>query len=219
MSFPDAASSRATSDSSGTAPAPLAVAPTNALHSAATPEWYTPADYVEAARTVMGGIDLDPASCAQANRTVGAGTWYGKEEDGLRSTARWFGRVFLNPPGAVTEKYYDELKKKWRTRTVEPSLVRPFWERLCREWRAGTVTRAIWIGYSLEQLQVLQSSPDSPLDFALCFPRSRIAFDSESGAKTPTHGQYIAYLPSLKLGPGSDGHFALVFEQFGKVRL
>ena len=46
-------------------------------------EWYTPSRYIESARRVMGSIDLDPASCEKANRTVKAGTYYTVEDNGL----------------------------------------------------------------------------------------------------------------------------------------
>lgn len=80
-------------------------------HNSGNNEWYTPPEYIEAARRVMGAIDLDPASSAVANQTVRATTYYTATDDGL--TRPWHGRVFLNPP------YSGDLVGRFATRTVD----------------------------------------------------------------------------------------------------
>ena len=59
-------------------------------------EWYTPPEIIEAARRVLGTIDLDPASCAEAQEWIQARRWFGIEQDGLLQ--KWGGAVWLNPP-------------------------------------------------------------------------------------------------------------------------
>jgi ParB family chromosome partitioning protein len=59
-------------------------------------EWYSPPDVVQAARDVLGAIDLDPASCDVANTVVQASTFYTIEQNGLEQP--WRGRVYMNPP-------------------------------------------------------------------------------------------------------------------------
>jgi hypothetical protein len=73
-------------------------------------EWYTRPEFVTAARTVLGGIDLDPASCAKAQEVVQAERYYSlseRGEDGLRQ--EWAGRVFLNPPFSIANKFGSKL--------------------------------------------------------------------------------------------------------------
>jgi ParB family transcriptional regulator, chromosome partitioning protein len=62
-----------------------------------TNQWYTPIEIINKVKKVFGGeIDLDPASCAEANKVVGALDFYDEQQNGL--TKNWFGNVFLNPP-------------------------------------------------------------------------------------------------------------------------
>ena len=79
-------------------------------------EWFTPKRIVEAARAALGGIDLDPASTAAANRTVAADEFYTLADNGLARS--WAGRVWLNPPYSRPEPWMDRLIYGWRTGDV-----------------------------------------------------------------------------------------------------
>ena len=72
-------------------------------------EWYTPSRIIDGARHVLGEIDLDPASCHEAQKTVLAEKYYDKRTDGLKR--HWFGRVWLNPPYArgLMDAFIDKL--------------------------------------------------------------------------------------------------------------
>lgn len=59
-------------------------------------DFYTHPTIIAAARDAMCGIDLDPASCKEANLTVGATRFIGEIDNGLLHP--WAGRVWCNPP-------------------------------------------------------------------------------------------------------------------------
>ena len=133
----------------------------NVQHSAESASWYTPSDIVEAARAALGGvIDFDPASSDLANTVVKARQFACEGADELDGFMhQWRGRVFLNPPTPPRE----------------------WWERLMRDVLTGDVTRAVFIAYSLEQLQQSQvwrekSGLPTMLDWPICIPRRRIAY-------------------------------------------
>lgn len=59
-------------------------------------EYYTPTFITDAARQVMGTIDLDPASSTMANQSVSAAEFYTIADNGLAQD--WYGRVWMNHP-------------------------------------------------------------------------------------------------------------------------
>ncbi len=152
-------------------------------------EWYTPAKYVEMARDVMGGIDVDPASNATAQAVVKAETHYTAETNGLDKD--WHGRVWMNPPYA------------------QP-LISKFCMKLLAEVAEKRATQAIVL---------TNNSTDTGWFAALCgaasatcFTRGRIRFVSpRRGTNSPTQGQTFFYF-----GDRAD-HFHAVFREVGHV--
>jgi len=88
---------------------------TEGMRSSDSAEWYTPATLIERARQLLGTIDLDPASSAEAQRTVQAVRWCGLDHpdsgrrDGL--AREWPGHVWMNPP-------YGDTIGEWVARLV-----------------------------------------------------------------------------------------------------
>lgn len=167
--------------------------------SAKNNEWYTPATYVEAARKVMGSIDLDPASCELANRTVRAARYYTKEENGLAQ--EWRARsVWLNPP-------YGRIHPEQRgsTKSYQPLFIL----KLLEAYENGNVKQAICltIGTScfMRWFQPLWNYP-------MCFHDGRILFDMPDGTQSDFgFGNIIIYLGS------DEKRFIEEFSQFGRI--
>ncbi len=162
-----------------------------ALHSSDSNEWYTKAEYVNAAREVMGAIDLDPASCELANRTVKAAQFYTIDDNGLSQI--WSGRVWLNPPYGRDGN--DSNQALWSA-------------RLIKEFCDGDVSEAVLLVNSVTDCQWFQ-----PLwDFPICFTDHRIRFyNSDGEGNSPTHGNAFVYF-----GSQAD-RFAEIFSQFGAI--
>ena len=80
-------------------------------------EWYTPAEIVEAARQVLGGIDLYPRRVPRRTDMFQAARFYSARENGLRHP--WRGRVWCNPPYGTCA----EVRREVRDRvSVRPKL-------------------------------------------------------------------------------------------------
>ena len=130
-------------------------------HPADPDELYSPPEYVDAAREVMGGIELDPASCAAANRVVRAERYYSKADEG--ETRNWRAEsIWLNPP-----------RREW--------VIDRFTWRMARGYEAGVFRQGIALVDSATEsywFQYLGASAD-----AIIFPPDRSHFwrEDENG--------------------------------------
>lgn len=152
-------------------------------------EWYTPSEYTEAARRVMGGIDLDPASSEVANRTVQAGRFITKEEDALSQV--WQARsLWMNPP-------------------YSSDLIREFTKKFALHVASGDVTEGIVLVNNATETRWFAELV--PVCSAIVFPTGRIRYLDSTGtpANSPLQGQAFLY------AGGNPAGFIAEFSQFG----
>jgi len=159
-------------------------------HNTGENEWYTPSIYIDAAREVMGTIDLDPASSGIANKTVMATTHYSIQDDGRKM--EWKGNVWLNPPYAqpLISQFCDLLIKNYKDDKVQQACV--------------LVNNATETNFYQNMLFFCN---------AVCFIKGRIKFIDKQGREsgTPLQGQTVLYFGSNR------DKFAQYFGKFGVV--
>lgn len=174
----------------------------NPMHLSGSDSWMTPDPILERARAVLGGIDLDPASSALANQRVKAVEYCDEQSDGL--SRRWLtgdaseagiyvSSVFCNPPGGVYPKGHPKRGKISKTQD--------FWIKLMTEVKAGHVSHAIFLFFSISGLQNCQGlGVGAPTDFVFCIPQERTRFIPPPGvlASTPSHANAIVYVPGTE---------------------
>jgi phage N-6-adenine-methyltransferase len=153
-------------------------------------EWFTPAEYLDLAREVLGEIDLDPASCYQAQQTVKAKAYFTKADDGL--SKEWHGAIWLNPPYA------------------QPHIAQ-FMQKMVAEYKGGRVAQAIMLTHNSSDTTWFQLGAEHCS--AICFTRGRINFvDKNGNTGSPSQGQTFFYFGNLPL------QFKAVFETVGFVK-
>ena len=178
----------------------------NIQHSSESVEHYSPVEVVDAARELMGGIDLDPASSELANSYIRARRFFTEEDNGLRKLWKG-GRIFLNPPGGLVDSEGRRVIRAKKgipgcTETGSCGLPAPHQHHDVTS-SAKHVKTAVFIGFSLEILQSTQVDAKGlpiPLQFPCCYPSSRMRFyNVQQGllvvGDQPTHANVLVYLP------------------------
>jgi len=162
--------------------------PCHVSHNSVENEWYTPSKYIEAARTVMGSIDLDPASCELAQETVQAGQYFTIDDNGL--TKEWRGNVWLNPP------YSKESIGLFAAKLVEET---------------ANLSQAIVLMNNATDTHWFHQI--AKVAMAMCFVRGRIKFNDKTGtpSNSPVQGQVFIYVG------GEVEKFSQVFSKFGFI--
>lgn len=152
-------------------------------------DWYTPEDYIEAAKSVLGEIDLDPATSEVAQKIVGANRYYTKEMDGLDKA--WEGRVWMNPPYSMPE-------------------IKGFAEKIVSEFHSGNVSEAIVLTNNSSDTQWFHTLLNA--SGIACLPTSRVKFyNPDSEVMATRQGQTLFYFGENK------AKFAEVFSSFGAI--
>ena len=166
------------------------------LTSSETQEWYTPPDIIDLVRTVMGGIDLDPASHPVPQEWIQALSVFYAGSNAW--DIAWVGRVFMNPPyGKTGTRSNQDL---WMRKLLSEIYFR-------RIPQAIALTKTV-PGYKWWDFLFNKGWPGP-----VCITQGRIEFISGDGKKK---GKSKSASSFWYYGPNEKG-FTRVFGEIGRV--
>lgn len=144
----------------------------------------------------MESIELDPASCTEANEIVKAERYYTKEQNGLQQ--KWRARsLWLNPPYARDEHYQSGIGH--------------FIKKCVDAYQSGDVQQAIILATTEANARWFY-----PLwQYIICIPDHRVKFLSPEKDPRGVY-QHMFGTCFVYLGP-NEQRFAEIFSQFGHI--
>lgn len=170
--------------------------PMSVLTSHASQDWYTPPDIIELVRSVLGVIDLDPASDALPQTWIKANRFYSKPQDGVFES--WdASTVWLNPPYGKDSKCNRSNQQLWSA-------------LMASKYEGGVFKQGILLINSTHGYKWYE---DLWTRYPVCLARERIRFIKPDGTQggQAKRGQTFVYF-------GKDSRrFAEIFSGIGRI--
>jgi len=194
-------------------------------------EYYSPIEIVDAAREVMGGIDLDPASSKIANKTVGATRIYTLEAQ-IEQVGVWELPALIAMEGGLDYAWYGDVWMNHPFGRSETACKEGCVKEICRKRGYHTLIKIPrnkeWIQHAVNehkekrsrQLTCITYASTSedwffPLtEYPQCFLRPRTNYYRPDGTKKKgvSKGSVVTYMGNNK------DLFRKTFEGFGWFR-
>ena len=160
--------------------------------------WYTPVKYLESARKVLKGFDLDPFSSTYANETVKAKRIITEKQDAFKTS--WKAKtVFMNPPYG---------------RGIASAACHEF----VRNFTEGNFSRGVVLVNNATETKWLQEL--LAYATAICLTNHRISFTSPDGKHVSgnTRGQaFFLFESNKKSKHATIARFEREFSAYGTI--
>ncbi|MFB2876878.1 hypothetical protein [Floridanema aerugineum] len=195
----------------------MTVATANPRHLSNSNEHFTPDWLLDAVREVLGSIDLDPASCEEANKRVNAQMFYDADSCGVGALGLDWDSREVNEAGQLVVKPANVFCNPPGGKVANKSQIKLFWNKLIEQVEKGNIRHALFLAFSVEALQSTQKKTDKAmLDFPGCMFKDRVAYVQPGGsiAKSPPHSSSIIYIPGTF--DATDRFFRVFHGKLGK---